>query len=133
MILGEDMNKFVILGICLAIIISVIILLIPKNNAPKELVLTYEINAGIPFKWVYEIEDESIVGFIKSYVQEDDSDEVIDGGSIYTNYVFKGLKEGETTIIFKEISMEDEEDIVKEEKTRVKVDKDNNISIVESK
>ena len=36
-----------------------------KTSNPKQLELTYKINAGIPFKWEHEIEDDSIVKFVK--------------------------------------------------------------------
>ena len=49
-------------------------------------------------------------------------------GNIDINYVFKGLKEGKTTIIFKYVSLDGE--VVKEEKQTVKVDKNKNISLV---
>ena len=124
------MNKYIIIGICVIVIGVLAYIFIPKSNDSKKLELTYEINAGIPFKWVYEIEDPSIAQFVESYVLKDENTGGKVGASVYRNYVFKGLKEGSTTITFKEISITDESDIVKEEKTNVRVDKDLNISIV---
>ena len=124
------MNKYIIIGICVIVIGVLAYIFIPKSNDSKKLELTYEINAGIPFKWVYEIENPSIVQFVESYVLKDENTNGKVGASVYRNYVFKGLKEGSTTITFKEISITDESDIVKEEKTGVRVDKDLNISIV---
>ena len=129
------MNKYLLIGLVLIIIIviGVIGLNIFKNDEEenkKQLELTYEINAGIPFKWVYEIEDSTIVEFVKSYVIRDDNKGGLVGGSVYTNYVFKGLKEGTTTITFKIVSITGEREDSNIEVHRVKVDHDLNISLV---
>ena len=54
--------------------------------------LTYETNGGVPYEWKYEIKDESIAKFVKSYVVEDKNKDGLVGAPISTNYVFKGLK-----------------------------------------
>ena len=87
------------------------------------------LNAGIPFKWEFEIEDESIAKFVKSYVVKDENTNGKVGASVYTNYVFKGLKEGKTKITFKFVSITDEK-VEKEETHTVKVDRNKNISLV---
>lgn len=99
------------------------------SKVVTELELTYEINAGIPFRWEYEILDNSVVEFVRSYVLKDENEErLITGGPVYTNYVFKGLKEGSTTITFKLVSITNEckPEIVIH---NIKVDKDLNIFI----
>ena len=49
--------------------------------------LVYKINAGIPFKWVYEIEDESIVKFEESYqIRNDNNDEMVVHNQDYINF-----------------------------------------------
>lgn len=62
--------------------------------------IIYKVNAGIPFRWEYKIEDESIVKFVKKYVSRNDNIGAISGAPIYTNYVFEGLKKGQTKIYF---------------------------------
>ena len=101
-----------------------------NNNAhgSKELELTYKSNGGVPYEWKYEIEDPSIVEFVKSYVIEDKNKEGMTGAPISTNYVFKGLKEGTTVVTFKYVSIVDGS-IDKEEKNTIKVDKYKNISL----
>lgn len=123
------MNKIVIV-ISIIIVFSIILCfrLIPKKKNSKELELTYKISAGIPFKWEFEIEDLSIVSFVKSYVIKNENKGGIVGAPIYTNYVFKGLKEGETTITFKFVNINGI--VSKEEKRLVKVDKDGNIIVI---
>lgn len=125
------MNKFVLI----VIVVIIILFLVVKNiggghsnnySSEKELIISYEINSGVPFKWEYDIEDNGIVTFVKSYVLSDDKDEVIDGANVTTNYVFKGLKEGTTTITFKCISLADGK-VTIVEKHKVRVDKDLNI------
>ena len=103
--------------------------IIPINKSSKELELTYKISAGIPFKWQYEIEDPDVVSFVKSYVVRNENKGAIVGAPIYTKYVFKGLKKGETTITFKIVSITDGT-VSNEEKHKVKVDENNNISLI---
>ena len=94
----------------------------------KQIELTYKSNGGVPYKWEYIIEDESIVKFVRSYVLEDKNDGTLVGAPIYTNYVFKGLKKGRTKIKFQYINFVDGT-IGKEEVVNVLVDKNKNISI----
>ena len=122
-----------LIPVILIIIIIVVIVIIKSIDSSKQLELTYEINAGIPFKWEYVIEDESIVEFKKSYVIRDDNKGGLVGGKIVTNYVFVGKKEGTTKVTFKFVSITDEDYPPKEEEHIVKVDKDLNISLVAMK
>ena len=128
------MNKVVIIVIVLILVGGGIVFLIRSksnriNTNPNELELTYEINAGIPFKWQYVIEDESIVEFVKSYVVRDDNKGSIVGASVYTNYVFRGLKEGTTTITFQYVNFTDNK-VHKVKKHVVRVDDKLHVSIV---
>ena len=125
------MNKKILIS-TLAVLVIIIVGVfcgIKLANKPKQLELTYEKNAGIPFKWEFEIEDESIAKFVKSYVVKDENTNGKVGASVYTNYVFKGLKEGKTKITFKFVSITDEK-VEKEETHTVKVDRNKNISLV---
>lgn len=97
-----------------------------KNN--KYLIINKKINAGIPFKWEYEIEDEDIVQFVDSKVLKSKLRKPICGGPIYTDYYFKGLKQGSTKIIFKFVSITKEMDPIIEE-YEVIVDENNNINL----
>lgn len=121
--------KVIIVIILIIVIFSFVFFKVIKRHNPKELELTYDISAGIPFKWEFEIEDESIVSFVRSYVIRDDNKGGIVGAKIYRNYVFKGLKKGTTTITFKMVSITHEE-TSREEKNQVIVDDDLNISLV---
>ena len=134
-------NKIFIVigGIVLIIIVGLVIYFVKFNKSednpikeknPKELELPYDINAGIPFRWKYEIEDPSIVEFVRSYQTRNDNTDGRVGGRIDTNYVFKGLKEGETTIIFKYVYFT-ENRVEMEDRNIVKVDKDLNITLIE--
>lgn len=134
----------IILFIVIVIISDIFIFIIRKynkkdvkpniNNSNEEkkgrVELVYKINAGIPFKWIYEIEDESIVKFEESYQIRNDNIDGRSGGAIETKYVFKGIKEGTTTITFKYVSI-DGDKLYEEYKHVVKVDKDNNAILVE--
>ncbi len=132
--MGEVMNKYVLIGSIVVLIVVLIFVvkeyIIKSNKSSQELEFTYEINAGIPFKWVYEIEDSEIIQFVKSYVVKDENTNGKVGASVYTNYVFKGVKEGTTTITFKTVSITGEYEDSNIEVHKVKVDKDLNISLV---
>jgi len=126
------MNKkvLILIGIIVALLIGVVIISLNIfDESSKILELTYKQNAGIPYKWEYKIEDESIVKFVKSYVVEDDNKDGKVGAPIYTNYVFKGIKKGTTTITFKFINITNNK-VEKEEVNKVKVDEFGNISLV---
>lgn len=130
------MNIKLLVGIIVIVLISIILVLfkfiIPKTDS-SYLELTMEKNAGIPFKWVYDIKDKDIVEFVKSYVSKDENTGSIVGAPVYTNYVFKGLKKGVTTITFKLVNIDNETDVFKEQVNTVKVDENNNISLVVEK
>ena len=118
--------------IIIATIISVLFIglknVIISSSGYKELELTYKTYGGVPYKWEYLIEDESIVGFVKTKDITTEEDKKLDGGTIYTNYIFKGLKQGTTTIIFKYINITNGT-VEKEDRLTVKVDKYKNISL----
>ena len=133
------MNKVVMIIISVVVLLGVGLLVYklvskdkpedPKQKNPKELEIMKDISAGIPYKWEVEIEDESIVEFVKSYVVQDDNTDGKVGAKVYTNYVFKGLKEGSTNIVFKFVNFTN--NIVdSEDKYPVHVDKDLNISLI---
>lgn len=128
------MNRKVILYSLVMMIFVLIVLVLfmviknLKNEGSKELELTYTINSGIPYKWEFEIEDESIVKFVRKHDIEVGQDGIA-GAPVSTNYVFKGLKEGKTTITFKKVSIVDGS-VEEESKNTIKVDKKLNISLV---
>ena len=126
------MNKkvIVILSFILVVVLIITTVLISKTfNTSKKLELTYETNAGVPYKWEYEIENPTIVKFYKKYEIENENKNGLVGGKISTNYVFKGLRRGKTTITFKYIDIRTKK-VEKEEKINVKVDKFRNISLI---
>ncbi len=101
-----------------------------KRKKAKKLELVYKISAGIPFRWEFEIKDNNIVEFVKSYVIRDDNKGALVGAHVYTKYVFKGMKEGKTTISFRLVSITGEHDIQDEDKYMVMVNKNMNISLI---
>lgn len=129
-------NKIIICLIFIVIVISIVILYMmffKKSGVvsnPRELELTYEINAGIPFRWEVEVDDENIVKYVRNYVVRDDNKGGIVGASVYTNYVFEGISEGETIIRFKYVNFADNY-VSSEEEHKVKVDNDLNIYLIE--
>ena len=104
----------------------ILIVFLIKHNYNKKLDLIYEINAGIPFKWEYEIRDKDIVKVVETKVIKDENKGGKVGASIYTRYRFKGLKKGDTTITFRFVSITNGT-ISKEEIHNVRVDEDLNI------
>ncbi len=125
------MNKKVMVCISIILVVTLLMVLkviIPSISGNKELELTYKSNGGVPYKWEYKIEDESIVKFVRTKDITSKEDKKLDGGPVYTNYIFKGLKQGKTTITFKYTNIVDGS-VDKEEKLTVKVDKYKNISL----
>ncbi len=116
-----------IIGIILVLIGVIMLIKKLKKHSINELEITKVISAGIPFKWEFEIEDPTVVEFVKSYVVKSDNTDTSTGGKVYTNYVFKGLKKGTTTITFKYIYFDDNK-VHKKRSHIINVDEDNNIS-----
>lgn len=130
------MNKKVMIGlgiIFIAVLFAIINVIISNISSGsfeyKELELTYKTNGGVPYKWEFQIEDESIVEFVKTKDITSEEDKKLDGGPVYINYIFKGLKQGKTIITFKYVNITNGS-IEKEDKVTVKVDKNKNISLI---
>lgn len=109
---------------------SVITILIRNYRSPKELEITKQKSAGIPFKWTYVIEDPTIVECSRVYLLKDEKKSREKGAPIYNNYVFRGLKEGVTHVTFKFVSIVDKDYPPEEDTYTIKVDKNLNISLV---
>lgn len=127
------MNKKLIISIGLIIIVAATIAVVLFNiggtsSGSKKLELTYKSNGGVPYRWEYEIKDKSIVKFVGTKDITPDEYKDLEGGPIYTNYIFKGLKKGKTTITFKYVNIVDGS-IDKKETITVSVDKNNNIAL----
>ena len=123
----EKKKKIIIAVVAAVLAIGVIVLIainVNKKTGPKRLELTFSSNSGTPYSWKYEIEDTSIVQCTDR--QSKELNPGADGGEVRIHYFFKGLKEGTTTIIFKYVNSIDE-NVEKEEKYIVVVDRDNNI------
>ena len=95
---------------------------------PNQTEITYKISAGIPFRWEVEVEDESIIKYVEKYVLKDENVGGLCGAPVYINYVFEGIKEGETKVIFKCYNFADDYVSVEEEYIGI-VDSNNKITI----
>ena len=115
--------------IVVGVVMVVTVYLLGSKENPNTLLLSVSTNGGVPYKWEFEIGNPSIAEFVKSEVVEDKNDGTMVGAPITTNYIFKGVKSGITTITFKYVSVVDGS-VIKEEKHTVKVGKDKNISYV---
>ena len=98
------------------------------TKSSKKLELVYETNGGVPYEWKYEIEDENIIKFVKKYEVENKNNNMV-GAPIKIKYIFKGLKEGTTKLIFKYINITDKA-VAKEDTYKIRVDKNKNITII---
>ena len=129
------MKRNIIIWIIVGVILVALMVLAANISTLKEnnktLEITKKINAGIPYEWKYEIEDSSIVECIDVYILKDENNNGKVGAPIYRNYVFKGLKEGTTKVIFKLSSITNEDEEEQEEVYIIKVDKDLKVSLVE--
>lgn len=127
-------KEFIIIGIIVLIIVLGVVIFFVTRKADtdsKKIEITIKSTAGIPYKWVCEIEDESVVELVDKYDLKQKNVELVEGGGpVYTNYVFKGLKKGKTKVHFKYINIDNENDIYEEETDILKVDDNLNISLV---
>jgi len=115
--------------VVLAVVSSIAMIIANQDKGKKEIEITMTANAGIPYKWQYKIENEKVAKFVKQYVVEDKNTDGMVGAEVSTNYVFEGLKEGKTQVIFSFVSITDGT-ISKQEIYTLKVDKNKNISLV---
>lgn len=131
------MNKKIIVLCVFAVLFiigfAVVTIIIKNYRSPKELELTYQKSAGVPYKWTYLIEDPSIVECTRVYLLKDEKKSREKGAPIYNNYVFRGLKEGVTHVTFKYVSIVEENYPETIETHTIKVDKNLNISLVGEK
>ena len=74
----------------------------------KVLELSIRTSAGIPFRWEYVIEDESIIELVGEKTVSLSKQKHLCGGPLNLIYSFKGLKEGETKVFFNHIYIGDE-------------------------
>lgn len=103
-----------------------------KNKKTKKLEIVYDMNSGIPFRWEYEIKDNTICEFVESKSVGEKTKVPICGGKVETTYIFKGLKEGKTKIIFKLVNFADNY-LSEINEYNIEVDKDNNITLLSKK
>ena len=123
------MRKKLIIIILLVVILLVFALY--KYNSSLKIEFVYKTNAGVPYEWQYEIKDKDIVEFVRNYVVKDENTGGKVGAKVHTNYVFKGLKEGNTDITFRVVSITNEYEPYDETVYHIIVDKDLNIRITE--
>lgn len=124
------MKKRIILYsvIFLVLLLGVILYVSIFMHRNEKLEITMKSNGGVPYKWIYEIEDKSIVKCTKSYVVNENND--LDGGYKDINFVFKGLKKGKTKVTFKYVSITDENNVSKTNEFTLKVDAKKSVSLV---
>ena len=103
-----------------------------KKKKSKNLEIVYDINAGIPFRWEYEIEDNTICEFVESKSVGEKAKEPICGGKVEISYIFRGLKSGKTRINFKLINFADNY-LSRIDEYNIKVDKGNIIILSKDK
>lgn len=102
-------------------------MLIKKKSNKLEIV--YDISSGIPFRWEYEIKDNSVCEFVKVKSKGEKTRVPICGGKVQNTYIFSGIKPGKTKIIFKLINIS-EDCLVEKDEYNIEVDDDNNIILL---
>ena len=112
-------NKKILIGAITFIVLITIVLIIAKSlKKTDEIILKNR--GGVSYNWEYIIEDKNIISFKEKESQEKTKNLV--GGEVEEHFIFKGLKEGSTTIKFEYRNFVDNS--VKEtKKYKVKVDK----------
>lgn len=96
-----------------------------KNK--NQLIISYRMSSGIPFRWEYEILNNKVIEFVRKDIIGGNS-KITCGGPITINYIFKGLKKGKTTILFRYVNFADNY-IDQEEKYEIIVDDNLNVTM----
>ena len=119
----------VVLGI-VAIVVVIMSIIKMSQMAPGSVKITLETNGGVPYKWSYEIDDDSVIEYVG--VESKDLDPGMDGGAVEETYSFKALKTGETDVVFeyKDIT-EDGGDVMETKVYHMTVDDKLDISVEE--
>ncbi|MBR6168945.1 protease inhibitor I42 family protein [Candidatus Saccharibacteria bacterium] len=119
----------VVLGV-VAIVVVIMSIIKMSQTAPGSVKITLETNGGVPYKWLYEIGDDSVIEYVG--VESKDLDPGMDGGSVEETYSFKALKTGETDVVFeyKDIT-EDGGDAIETKVYHMTVDDKLDISVEE--
>lgn len=106
-------KKIVIILVIVLVILCIVIIhgfrrkgLYSSNIKPKngEFEIIQKTNGGVPYKWEYSISNNN-VEYINSYSQDKYKDKQLAGGPVEIHYIFKGLKQGESTITFNYVSI----------------------------
>ena len=121
-------KKIITIGVFLVIVILAIVYSLFGVKRNEKLEITQDTNGGVPYKWVYKIEDKDIVKLDKKFSEEENKN--LAGGIVHEHYVFKGLKKGTTKVKFSYVSIIDKDLISKEEELTLKVDSRRNVSLV---
>ena len=120
-------KKLVLIIISIVIVLIGVVLVILKLTSSNTIEITRTESQGVPYNWECEIEDSTIVEYVKKY--DLDKNKKTKGGSHRINYVFKGIKKGTTKVIFKKVDYYSGE-IVSEEEITLKVNVRKDISLV---
>ena len=114
-----DKKKLIIIGIILLIIVGVILFFLLKDDSSKTLELTYETSKGIPYRWEYEIEDDSIVKLKKAFV--DSFKLLVKQNNIDTRNLFNEIKNAmrDNSPIEKIKELDNKKELLEKKKTKL--------------
>ncbi|MBR3198515.1 MAG: protease inhibitor I42 family protein [Bacilli bacterium] len=121
------MKKKLLLIFFVLLLIVILIFLITNKKAAS---ITLKTNSGVPYSWIYEIENPKIVKFKAKKVKAKNKN--LAGGEVTETYIFKGTKKGTTIITFKYKSVSSNR-VEKKVKYKATVDKKLNLKLEEKK
>lgn len=89
-----------LLVIVFVVVILVLVLKISGNVLEKDTIfeITFDTNAGIPFKYECAVVDESVIKLKEEYSTSEKTKVPVSGGPVKVHFVFEPLKEGVTYI-----------------------------------
>ena len=126
------MKRFYLLILITVLVIALVVISVvfkkEEKNDDKTLKIAVQTNGGVPYKWEYEIEDESIIKYVKTKEIENDNKDGKVGAKVVLEFHFKGLKKGSTTIKLKYVSITDNT-VAEENVYKATVDKDLKIEV----
>ena len=122
----KNKKVIIIVGVILIILVSIIILI----NSKKVNEVVLKTKGGVSYLWEYNIENNNIIELEEKESEEKTKNVV--GGEKEQHFIFKGLKEGTTTITFDHRNIV-ENNVTNTKKYKVTVDKKLEVNLKEIK
>ena len=90
-----------IIGVIVVLIVFAVIYFFLRDDSSKNYVLKLEANSTTGFLWDYELSEDGVVEVVKDdYIEKENKEGLVGVGGTQV-YEFKGLHQGEVTVLLK--------------------------------